>query len=510
MMTFTRSVLGFFASKWVFGILALSCLFAGYWFFVRSSGTAYQFIPVTQGPITETVSVTGNTTPAKSVSLGFQNAGTIARVNYNLGDTVSAGAVIAELTTANLSAALEQAQANLAVAEANLASLLAGTRPEQLAIDQDAVVQDKAALTNAISNAYAVADGAVHTNADQLFTNPRTSGAALAFTVSGMTLADTVVRERVALEPVLTAWSAQVYGSAANANDPVASATQAVRNLSQVSAFLNDAASILTNVQPTGSLTAATLSSYEASIATARTSVSAALTALTTAQTALVGAEGALALAQAGPTAENIAAQKAQVEQAQDGVASAAANLQAAEIVAPIGGTITQLDAKVGQVASPGTPLVSIIGAGGFEVDAGVSEIDVAKLSVGDAVSMTLDAFPNETFTGSVFYIAPAQTNTQGVITYLIKVSFDKPDPRLKSGLTANVAIETKHEDNALILPQYAILQNDSGTFVKTIIGKIATTTPVTLGIQDQEGNVEILSGVTLGEQVINIGLKAQ
>ena len=510
MMTFHRSVLGFFASKWVLGVLALLCLFAGYWFFARSSGTAYQFIPVTQGSITETVSVTGNTTPAKSVSLGFQNAGTIARVNYNLGDTVSAGAVIAELDTANLSAALEQAQANLAVAQANLASLLAGTRPEQLTIDQDAVVQDKAALSNAIASAYAVADGAVHTNADQLFTNPRTSGAALAFTVSGMTLADTVVRERVALEPVLTAWSAQIYGPASDTSDPVASATQAVRNLSQVSAFLNDAALILTNVQPTGSLTAATLSAYEASIATARTNVSTTLASLTTAQTTLVSAEGALALAQAGPTTENVAAQRAQVEQAQAGVANANANLQAAEIVAPMSGVITQLDAKVGQLASPGTQLVSIIGSAGFEVDAGVSEIDVGKLAVGDTVSMTLDAFPGETFTGSVFYIAPAQTNTQGVITYLIKVSFDKPDPRLKSGLTANVDIATRHKDNVLILPQYAILQNDSGTFVKTISGKTATTTPVTLGIQDQKGNVEILSGVTLGEQVINIGLKTQ
>jgi hypothetical protein len=59
-----------------------------------------------------------------------------------------------------------------------------------------------------------------------------------------------------------------------------------------------------------------------------------------------------------------------------------------------------------------------------------------------------------------------------------------------------------------LILPQYAILQNDSGSFVETLLGKTATTTPVTLGIQDQQGRVEVLSGVTLGEQVINIGLK--
>ena len=78
----------------------------------------------------------------------------------------------------------------------------------------------------------------------------------------------------------------------------------------------------------------------------------------------------------------------------------------------------------------------------------------------------------------------------------------------MKSGLTANLSIQTAIDTNALILPQYAVLQNDQGTFVKTIVSGIATTTPVTLGIADQNGNVEILSGVTEGEQVMNIGLK--
>ena len=60
-----------------------------------------------------------------------------------------------------------------------------------------------------------------------------------------------------------------------------------------------------------------------------------------------------------------------------------------------------------------------------------------------------------------------------------------------------------------LILPQYAILQNDQGTFVETLVNGKVVTNPVTLGIQDENGNVEVLSGVTAGEQVVNIGLKS-
>ena len=500
----------FLKSKWTIGLVLLILVGGGYWFFVRRSGPSYQFISVTRGSITETISATGNTIPMKSVQLGFQNTGTIASVYYALGDQVTAGSIVASLNTANLSATLEQAQANLAVAQANLAAIIAGTRPEQLAIDQSAVTQNQAAVSNAITSAYAAADGAVHTSTDQIFTNARTSGAALTITVPDATLSNQIIQERIALEPVLTAWSARIVSPVFPTADPLPAATQAVQNLTQISTFLNNVAAALSETQPSTSLSLTTLNAYEASIATARTSIAGALTTLTSARAALVSAEGTLALAQAGSTPEGISAQQAQVDVAQAGVASAKANLQNAVIVAPMSGILTQQDAKVGQQATPGVPLVSIIGNGGFEVDTGVSDTDVGKLTVGDPVTMTLDAFPNETFTGSVFYIAPAETNTQGVISYLVKISFDKPDPRLKSGLTANITIQTKQAGGVLILPQYAVLQNNNGTFVETLLGKTTTTTPVTLGIQDENGNVEILSGVTLGEQVINIGLKAQ
>ncbi len=123
---------------------------------------------------------------------------------------------------------------------------------------------------------------------------------------------------------------------------------------------------------------------------------------------------------------------------------------------------------------------------------------------------MTLDAFPGETFTGSVSYIDPAQTNNEGVVGYKVKITFDTVDKRLKSGLTVNINIETRNKDNVLVLPQYAILQNDDGTFVQVLEDKAVKNIPVTLGIQDQSGNVEIVSGVTEGEQVLNIGLKTQ
>jgi RND family efflux transporter MFP subunit len=513
----------FFRSKWVLGTIAIIVLIAGFWFFTHRGKASYQFIPVTKGSIIETVSVTGNTTPMQSVSLGFQNSGTIAHVYYQLGNVVSAGSVIAQLNTANLSAALAQAQASLAAQEANLQGLQAGAQPEDIASSQAALQEAQQNLANMyasigdISNdAYAKGNDAVRTELNPLFANAETDKPTLTFQTSDSQSASDAVSERVAASVALNAWEANLSSLGGSAATSTLSAAIPA-DLSYLQTIRTLLSSVSVALQGAVNLSASSLASDNAAVAQALSEVNTATTNLNTISqnissqlSSVAQAQAQLALKKAGSTSQDIAAQQAEVQQAQASVAQAEANLQDVQIVAPITGTLTQQDAKVGQQASPGTPLVSIIGNSGFEVDAGVSETDVGKVTVGDPTTMTLDAFPGETFTGTVFYVAPAQTDAQGVITYLTKISFDKTSAALKSGLTANVNIQTSKKDDVLILPQYAILQNDSGTFVETLDNGVATTTPVTLGIQDQSGNVEILSGVTLGEKVINIGLKTQ
>ncbi len=513
----------FLKTKWALSIIGLLVLGGGYWFFSHLGGTRYTFIPVTRGSITETVSITGNTTPTNSVSLGFQNAGMIAHVYHSLGEHVSAGEIIAELNTANLSAALQQAQANVDVQQAKLDGLKAGSRPADIATSQAALQkaeQDLANLYAGISDAatsgYAKANDAVRTELNTLFSNAEGDQPQLTFQTNNSQAALNAASLRVSASAELNSWQQELASiSPSSSTDTLTATLQSDHtHLTVIQNLLNTVSATLDgNI----SLSATQLATDKANVTAALAEVNATISSLNSIsqtiasqQATVAQAQAALSLKQAGSTVQDIAAQQAQVEQAQAGVASAEANLQGSEIVAPISGVVTQEDAKVGQQASPGVPLVSIIGASGFEVDAGVSETDVGKLAVGNAVTMTLDAFPGETFTGNVFYIAPAPTNAQGVINYQTKVSFNAPDPRLKSGLTANIDIQTRHKDNVLILPQYAILQNDNGTFVETLLKGKATTTPVTLGIQDQKGNVEVVSGVTEGESVINIGLKTQ
>ncbi len=499
----------FFKTKWFIAVASVLVLIVGYKIF-HPTKSPYQFIAVTSGPITETVSVTGNTTPAQSVSLGFQNAGTIASVWHAVGDHVYAGAVISSLNTNDLEASLKQAQANVDAQNAKLAGLQAGARPQDIALAQVNLDNAKTDLANTIAGQSTLVSNAHSTLLNStLSAYPTVNGAS---TIDLPTISGTYTGTQEGVYTiVMHASGSGAYFSISGLEDGEGQVSTVAVPLGTRGLYIQfPSNSILSYVNTMWTIPVpntqavnynANLNAYNSAVTTQNTTIAQKQAIVSQAQAQLD-----LTNAQALPT--DILAQQAQVEQAQAQVLSAQAKLSDSEIIAPIGGVITQQDSKVGQIASPGVPLVSIMGSTGFEVDAGVSETDIGKLAIGDAVTMTLDAFPNETFTGTVFYIAPAETNVSGVISYQIKISFTKNDPRLKSGLTANINIQTKHKDAVLILPQYAILQNDNGTFVETFAGNMITKNPITLGIQDQNGNVEVVSGVSLGEQVINIGLK--
>ncbi len=511
-----------FSSKIAIGVIAVLVVGIGGYFIFFHSAPTYRFVTVQRGSITESVSLTGNTTPVQSVSLAFGSSGIISHTYSALGKQVYAGQVLTELNTNDLVAGLREAQANVAIQQAKLEGLQSGSRPEDIAASQAALDKAKQDLANMYTgigdtsvDSYAKANDATRIQLSQFFSNSESqSPPQLTYVTTDSQAQTDAQTQRFAASAILNNWQDQLTNIGQSNASLEALLQNEISYLATVRQLLNSVSKTLNSAN---ALSASTLDTYKANVSAALNEVNTATKNLNTISQNIASQkltvsqlQAQFELKRAGTLPSDIAAQQAQVEQAQASVESAAAKLQNARIVAPISGTITQFDAKVGQLASSNTPLISIMSDTGYEVDAGVSEIDVGKISVGNTVAMTLDAFPNETFAGSVFYIAPAETNTQGVISYQTKISFDKPESRLKSGLTANIDIQTKHKDNVLILPQYAILQNDQGTFVETLENNKIKNDPVTLGIQDQNGNVEVISGVTEGEQVINIGLKTQ
>jgi RND family efflux transporter MFP subunit len=476
---------------------------------------------VKRGTITEVVSVTGNVTATRSVALGFENGGTIAAVYYNEGDHVNAGGAIARLDTQNLEAQLAQAEANVDAQTATLKNLQAGATPQNIAVSQTALTSAKqtlnnsyASVPNTIAGAYASANDAVRNQLAAFFTNAELNNPQLTFAVNDSQISTNISFERLRASSELNSWQTEdqniAAGAASGTLDTLLQST--LGHLGIAKTLLTTALNAVVNANNLGVGTAAT---YKTDVTTGLNEVTASIgnvnalaQGIASEKAAVAQAEAQLDLTLAGATQENINTQAAQVEQAQANIRSIQVNINKATLVSPMSGVVTIQNAKTGQIASPGVPIVSLIADNSLEVDADVPEIDIGKIATGDPVSMTLDAFSGETFTGKVFYVDPAATNISGVVDYLIKISFDKNDLRMKSGLTANLDVTTQTKSDAMILPQYAVLQNDSGTFVKILENGALVQAPVKLGIADQNGNVEIASGTTEGERVINVGLK--
>ncbi|MFZ1075175.1 MAG: efflux RND transporter periplasmic adaptor subunit [Minisyncoccia bacterium] len=488
------------------GALVIGAGIVGIAWYATTVSPSGSYARVTLAPITEEVDVTGAVKAAHSTDLAFQTPGRVVGINVQVGDHVGAGQSLIVLDGSTQEAGVALAQANLEAQEAKLASLVAGTRPEQLAINQTNVTQAQNALSSALQSAYTNADDAVHAKADQVFSNPRNSTAQLIVTVPDATLVNKLQTERIAIEPLFSSWNASL---AAAGNNPESVVAQSEANLSTISAFLNDLTTALAETQPGGSVTAQSLVGYQTTTNVARLNVSGSLSALIGADTAYKSANGALTLAKAGATQNDIDAQQAAVDAAKASLAAAQAAASQTVIVAPVSGTITAQNANLGETVVPGSPLVSMIADGKYEADAEVSETDIAKIKMNDTVDATFDSYPGVTFPATVTTVNPSADTNGGVSSYGITVTFTQNDPRLKPGLSANLRIITATKAAALQVPTSAIITNGSRQFVYVENGKNPVKTPVTTGIGSAAGMTEIVSGLAAGDSVLTFGAQA-
>ena len=172
-------------------------------------------------------------------------------------------------------------------------------------------------------------------------------------------------------------------------------------------------------------------------------------------------------------------------------------------IYAPFTGIVTNIEKEVGENAGVGETIVSVLGEERLEVVLEVSELDVSKLVVGSTVSLSFDAFPGETFVGTLGTINSRETTVDGVPVYKAFVEL-AGDSRIKTGMSADATIVLVHKDDVLSVPAYSILKEEGKNFVK-ILGVDGKTEKreVTLGIVGSDSQVEILSGVSVGDKIV-------
>jgi membrane fusion protein, multidrug efflux system len=184
-------------------------------------------------------------------------------------------------------------------------------------------------------------------------------------------------------------------------------------------------------------------------------------------------------------------------------VALARARLEKTRITAPFDGVLGLRRVSVGDYLNPGQDIANLEDITPIKLDFRVPETYLAVLRTGQALSVRVDAFPDQVFTGQVVAIDPRVTAEDRSIA--IRGELPNADARLRPGLFARVNLVLDTRTEALTVPEQAIVPQGDGHFVYRVVGGKAVRTPVTLGLR-QAGRVEILPGLGAGDLVVTAG----
>jgi HlyD family secretion protein len=174
------------------------------------------------------------------------------------------------------------------------------------------------------------------------------------------------------------------------------------------------------------------------------------------AQTDLESAQAAARQAEAA-----LKAAQAQVAQSRASLSQAQVNIGHTVIRAPIDGVVISRDVDVGQTvaASMSAPTLFVIAndLAQMRVNARIDEADIGRVHQGQAVTFRVDAYPNQTFTGTVSQVRLQPVTEQNVVSYVTIIDVPNPDLKLKPGMTANVTVEIARADDVLRAPNAAL-----------------------------------------------------
>jgi membrane fusion protein (multidrug efflux system) len=190
------------------------------------------------------------------------------------------------------------------------------------------------------------------------------------------------------------------------------------------------------------------------------------------------------------------------VAQAEAQVAVAQANLDQTVIQAPFDGVISQRQLTAGAFASPQTPVATLVSSD-VEIHVTVEEARVGQVRPGQDVQLSVPAYPGVAIPGKVVTIAPA--GDPRAHTFDAKIVPNSQDQRLLAGMFAQVQLTAAQKPDAILVPRESIVQQADGPVVFVADNGRAVARKVQLGMSDDK-NVEILSGVSPGEQVVVAG----
>jgi HlyD family secretion protein len=455
--------------------------------------------PVARATITNLVSSSGAVSAGASQNMGFVKGGRLTSLKVEVGDQVTAGQVLAKIDTYAARQVLKQQKANLVAQQAALDRIIANPAVSgaEATLSQSRVILT--ATRRQVSAVSTADDSAIDRARAQLHAARRTEEKA----------DDAVDAAQEACEVPSTP-PATCASQVATASSAQASAEQGVEA----------ARTTLVAAEQKKKVDAA---AGQVSVETSRQSVVSARNALNSASSDRPHA---------------IDQQRALVNAAEALVRSAQKDVDDGTLTAPADGVISAVNGAVGEYLSPssgttalapgaraaipgsasaggpevtgataprpgGTQFLVLSSIKGFEAVVPFEESDAAKIAAKQRVSVSFDAIPGLTESGTVVSVAPSATAIAGVISYYVTIRLDNADPRLRDGQSARAEVITAERTNVLSVPNGAVRrQGDTDTVIVVDPDgrqRIVTFQPGIVGAD----RTEVLSGLAEGQRVV-------
>lgn len=421
----------------------------------------------------------------KRVDLGFAASGRVAKTNFTTGDTVKKGNIIAEISQNTLNANLMQARAQYDLTYVDTSYDASNTQSsyEKQQAEQNSVV-------DGLYTQYIASDLAAYSTDDK-----DTSKAAPIVTGSflGKKEANYILK---------------VYASASESGY---SYRLSGLETGTYTAFTNQAAALGTKGLYVQFNENTSYANTEWIISMPNTRSSTYLARKTAYENALNTRDRIINDAKnnvdrvSSPSAENkITRTDAQRNQARAQVNAVYSQMGDGKIIAPFSGVIVKNDLEVGEIVSAFTPLVVMFENDQKKLSLNVPEIYINKIMLNDKVNITLDAYPDIRFSGVVSFIDVISTDVDGVPVYQTDITLSDTDQRIRVGMNAKARIIISKKESVIAVPShYIMLDADGLSYVTILVEKETKKQIVEIGLQGNEGLVEIISGLSAGDILI-------
>lgn len=465
-------------NKWLIGsiiILIMALSGSGYYYYAKlqaskNSKAIVETSTITTGDIVLSATGPGTLISNQEVSFGFRNSGQISEVLVKLGDKVEAGQVLAKLESTTLNLEYQQAEASLA----------ALSSPSGIATAKQAVEDAKTSLATA-KNKLQYLIGTDMINAEDAVINAQQElklAEAIATKNSSTENQQKVTEARAALTNAEKLLTLAQYHYASSYT--IQTFTYPVRNDNGVTTSKELDA-------PTDSEISSALAAYEL----AKVNVS--------------DAQNFLDVLQGIKTVDEVPASSlTQLTEAQTTLDQAKANLDAAELKAPISGQITSISLNVGDNIGTGAAVTISNTSQPYILDVNLDETDWDKGKIGYTATVSFDMLPNKSFSGKVIQVYPTLDDSSGIsLVHVIVQLDDNIGTDLPAGATASIDVIGGKSLGAILAPTSAVKENADGTYVVYLVKNGQTVEQqVEIGLQDYV-NTEIKSGLKTGDVVL-------